>query len=241
MKNKYYIATLSATVLTCAMSYAGDTLATAPTAAGITPYLGVSGVYNEFTLSALGSDSITEDASGFKLVGGFDLSHGFSVDGSFEKTYGSIALGGLGGLPGQGGIAGDFNFTDTRLIVNYTHELEQGFSLVGGLGYGYFGVDFQGLIASSEGLMAEAGIKYQSGQFFGGLTYSHLFSMHSSSLASLLAPGLVEGEDVGAIEAYVGYQINENVAATLSAETQVFGDSLLEKDLGIALGLQYSF
>lgn len=238
MKNKYYIATLSATVLTCAMSYAGDTLATAPTAAGITPYLGVSGVYNEFTLSALGSDSITEDASGFKLVGGFDLSHGFSVDGSFEKTYGSIAL---GGLPGQGGIAGDFNFTDTRLIVNYTHELEQGFSLVGGLGYGYFGVDFQGLIASSEGLMAEAGIKYQSGQFFGGLTYSHLFSMHSSSLASLLAPGLVQGEDVGAIEVYVGYQINENVAATLSAETQVFGDSLLEKDLGIALGLQYSF
>jgi hypothetical protein len=238
MKNKYCIATLSATVLTYAMAYAGDTSATAttagsPTASGISPYLGVSGVYNEFTLSALGANSITEDASGFKLVGGFDLSHGFSVDGSFEKTYGSIALGGV--------IAGDFNFTDTRLIVNYTHELEQGFSVVGGLGYGYFGVDFQGLIASSEGLMAEAGIKYQSGQFFGGLTYSHLFSMHSSSLASLLAPGLVEGEDVGAIEAYVGYQINENVAATLSAETQVFGDSLLEKDLGIALGLSYSF
>jgi hypothetical protein len=238
MKNKYCIATLSATVLTCAIAYAGNTSATtttagSPTASGISPYLGVSGVYNEFTLSALGANSITEDASGFKLVGGFDLSHGFSVDGSFEKTYGSIALDGL--------VAGDFNFTDTRLIVNYTHELEQGFSVVGGLGYGYFGVDFQGLIASSEGLMAEAGIKYQSGQFFGGLTYSHLFSMHSSSLASLLAPGLIEGEDVGAIEAYVGYQINENVAATLSAETQVFGDSLLEKDLGIALGLRYSF
>jgi hypothetical protein len=237
MKNKYYIATLSAAVLTCAMAQAGDTLATAPIAssptAGFSPYLGVSGVYNEFTLGGLGGDSITEDTSGFKVLGGFDLSHGFSIDGSFEKTYGSISLGGL--------VAGDFNFTDTRVIVNYTHELEQGFSLVGGLGYGYLGVDFQGITVSSEGLIAEAGIKYQSGQFFGGVTYSHLFSMHSSSLVSLLAPGTLPGEDVGAVEAYVGYQISENLAATLSVETQVVGDSLLEKDLGVALGFLYSF
>ena len=89
--------------------------------------------------------------------------------------------------------------------------------------------------------MAEAGIKYQSGQFFGGLQYNHLFAMHTSSLVTLLAPGVLQGEDVGAIEAYVGYQINENVAVTLSVETQVVGDSLLEKDLGIALGLLYSF
>jgi hypothetical protein len=237
MKNKYYIATLSATVLTCAMAHAGDTLATAPTpsspTAGISPYLGVSGVYNEFTLSAPGLGSITEDTTGFKVVGGVALSHGFSVDGSFEETYGSVAIADT--------VAGDFSFTDTRVLVNYTHELEQGFSLVGGLGYGYLGVDFQGLIASSEGLMAEAGIKFQSGQFFGGLQYNHLFTMHTASIATLLAPGLLQGEDVGAIEAYVGYQINENVAATLSFETQVVGDSLLEKDLGIALGLLYSF
>jgi hypothetical protein len=229
MKNKYYIATLSATVLTCAMAHAGDTLATAPTAssptAGFSPYLGVSGVYNELT-AGLGGDSITEDTTGFKLVGGFELSHGFSVDGSFEKTYGSVAL---------GGDSADFSFTDTRLIVNYTHELEQGFSLVGGLGYGYLGVDFEGITISTEGLMAEAGIKYQSGQFFGGLQYNHLFSMHTVPSA------LLENEDIGLIEAYVGYQINENVAATLSVETQVVGDSLLEKDLGVALGLLYSF
>ena len=108
MKNKYYIATLSATVLTCAMAHAGDTLATAPTAnsptAGISPYLGVSGVYNEFSLSAPGAGSISEDTTGFKIVGGVALSHGFSVDGSFEETYGSVALGGL--------VAGDFSFTD---------------------------------------------------------------------------------------------------------------------------------
>ena len=231
MKNKYYIATLSATVLTCAMAHAGDTLATAPTAnsptAGISPYLGVSGVYNDFTLSAPGAGSISEDTTGFKVVGGFDLSHGFSVDGSFEKTYGSL---------GPGDFSTDFSFTDTRVIVNYTHELEQGFSLVGGLGYGYLGVDIAGITISSEGLMAEAGIRYQSGQFFGGLQYNHLFSMHTSD-----GPGTLPGEDVGAIEAFVGYQINENVAATLSVETQVVGDSLLEKDLGIALGLLYSF
>ena len=238
MKNKYYIATLSATILTCAMAHAGDTLATAPTAssptAGFNPYLGVSGVYNELTVSAPGNDSITEDTSGFKLVGGFDLSHGFSVDGSLEKTYGS--LGAIGG----GGSSADFSFTDIRLLLNYTHELEQGFSLVGGLGYGYLGLDVADFTVSSEGLLAEVGINYQSGQFFGGLQYNHLFSMHSSGFG-FGGPGALPGEDVGAIEAFVGYQINENVAATLSVETQVVGDSALEKDLGIALGLQYSF
>jgi hypothetical protein len=229
MKNKYYIATLSATVLTCAMAHAGDTLATAPSAssstAGFSPYLGVSGVYNELT-AGLDGDSITEDTTGFKLVGGFELSHGFSIDGSFEKTYGSVGL---------GGDSADFSLTDTRLLLNYTHELEQGFSLVGGLGYGYLGVDFEGITISTEGLMAEVGIKYQSGQFFGGLQYNHLFAMHSAPSA------ILENEDIGLIEAYVGYQINENVAATLSVETQVVGDSALEKDLGIALGLLYSF
>lgn len=238
MKNKYYIATLSATVLTCAMAHAGDTLATAPTAssptADFSPYLGVSGVYNELTLSAPGNDSVTDDTTGFKLVGGFDLSHGFSVDGSFEKTYGSF--GALGGpTPST-----DLSFTDVRLLLNYTHELEQGFSLVGGLGYGYLGLDVAGFTVSSEGLLAEVGINYQSGQFFGGLQYNHLFSMHSSGFG-FGGPGALPDEDVGAIEAFVGYQINENVAATLSVETQVVGDSALEKDLGIALGLQYSF
>ena len=212
------------------MAHAGDTLATAPTAssptAGFSPYLGVSGVYNELT-AALDGDSITEELSGFKLVGGFDLSHGFSVDGSFEKTYGSVGL---------GGDSADFSLTDTRLLLNYTHELEQGFSLVGGLGYGYFGLDVANVtILSTEGLMAEVGINYQSGQFFGGLQYNHLFAMQTT-------PSIFfEDEDFGVIEAHVGYQINENVAATLSVETQVVGDSVIEKDLGIALGLQYSF
>jgi hypothetical protein len=229
------------------MAHAGDTLATAPTAssptAGFSPYLGVSGVYNEWSLPALLGGS--EDTTGYKVEGGVALAHGFSINGSFEKTFGTVDVAGL--------LAADFSFTDTRVLVNYTHELEQGFSLVGGLGYGYLGLDLQGVTASSEGLLAEAGIKYRSGQFFGGLTYNHLFSMHTSSVLNLadaligaLAPGAlpslaVPGEDVGAIEAYVGYQFNENVAATLSVETQVVGDSALEKDLGVALGLQYSF
>jgi hypothetical protein len=232
MKNKYYIATLSATVLTCAMAHAGDTLATAPTAssstAGFSPYLGVSGVYNEFTTSSPGSDSVTDETTGFRLVGGFDLSHGFSVDGRFEKTYGS-----------SNGF--DYNILDTRLILNYTHELEQGFSLVGGLGYGYFGQEAGGFTVSTEGLMAEVGIKYQSGQFFGGLQYNHHFAMQTNSPSFGGAGALLPKEDFGLIEACVGYQINENVAATLSLESQVVGDLLIEKDLGIALGLQYSF
>lgn len=241
MKNKYYIATLSATVLTCAMAHAGDTLATAPTAssptAGFSPYIGVGGVFNELTFGGLGGEgggSVTEDTSGFEVVGGFDLSHGFSVNGSFERTVGSLTFG-----EGEGAGDSDITFTDIRLIVNYTHELQQGLSLVGGLGYGYYGLEFSGIgvtqTNSIEGLMAEVGIKYQSGQFFGGLQYNHLFAMHTAPSS------LLEDEDIGSIEAYLGYQINENVAATLSVETQVVGDTIIEKDLGIALGLQYSF
>jgi hypothetical protein len=238
MKNKHYIATLSASFLACAMAHAGEALAIAPAASAPTisslgTYLGVSGVYNQFTLGNLGGGggSIDEDTTGFKVLGGLALSHGFSIDGSFEKTYGSADL---------GGTDTDFNFTDTRLLINYTHELNQGFSLIGGLGYGYLGFDVQGFTVSSEGLLAEVGVKYQSGQFFGGLTYTHLFSLHSSAFA-LGGPGNFSGEDVGAIEASLGYQINENIAATLSVETQVVGDSILEKDLGIAIGLLYSF
>jgi hypothetical protein len=209
------------------MAHAGDTLATAPTAssptAGFSPYLGVSGVYNEFT-----TDVSTDETTGFRLVGGFDLSHGFSVDGRYEKTYGSS-------------VFADYSIVDTRLILNYTHELEQGFSLVGGLGYGYFGSESAGLSSSTEGLMAEAGIKYQSGQFFGGLQYNHHFAMSVSAPSFGPGSAATPKEDFGLIEAYVGYHINENVAATLSLETQVVGDFALEKDLGIALGLQYSF
>lgn len=200
-------------------------------------YLGAGGVYNEFTFGGLGGagGSATEETTGFEITGGLTLSHGFSVDGSFEKTYGSA---------GTGGGAADFSFTDTRVAVNYTHDLGQGFSVIGGLGYGYLGFDVQGFTFSSEGLLARTGVKYQSGQFFGGLTYSHLFSMHTTSAPIGGGGGganALPGVDVATLEAYLGYQINENLAATLSAETQVVGNSVLEKDLGIALGLVYSF
>lgn len=236
MKNKYYIAALSATALTCAMAHAGDTLATAPsasspTSAGFNPYIGVGGVYNEYSAES-DDETTTGDTTGYEVVGGFDLSHGFSVNGSFERTFGSLSLGDDEDFEDFGA---DFSITDIRLIVNYTHELQQGLSLVGGLGYGYVGIDLETItIISTEGLMAEVGIKYQSGQFFGGLQYNHLFAMHT-------APSDLEDEDLGFIEAYLGVQINESVAATLSVETQVVGDSIIEKDLGIALGLHYSF
>lgn len=238
MKNKYYIVTLSASALACAFAQAGEMQATAPASSApavsdMKAYLGVGGVYNEFTIGGFdgAGDSVTEDTTGFKIVGGLALFQGFSVDGTFEKTYGSA---------GAGDNDTDFSFTDTRLLVNYTQELGQGFSLIGGLGYGYLGFDVQGFTFSSEGLLAEAGIKYQSGQFFGGLTYSHLFSMHTAS-TSFGGGAALPGEDVASLEAYLGYQFNENLAATLSAETQVVGDSIVEKDLGIALGLLYSF
>ena len=48
-------------------------------------------------------------------------------------------------------------------------------------------------------------------------------------------------EDVGSLEATVGYNITEQLAATLSVETQVTGDTWIEKDWVAAIGLQYKF
>jgi hypothetical protein len=51
----------------------------------------------------------------------------------------------------------------------------------------------------------------------------------------------VEEEDIGYLEANLGYQLNERLAVVASLEAQVYGDTVVEKDWLAGLGLRFGF
>lgn len=208
---------------------AGQTESNATSVADNGAYVDVSGVYNNF------SEGI--EAQGFRVNAGFDLGNGLSLDGRFENAY-TDEVAGFGGSgsdsPGQ-----ELKFNELRALAHYTQEVSNGVSLVGGLGYGKIGFSYSSLdIIATEGLLADVGVKYESGRLSAGLTYTHLFAFHTSAFG----PGAgVEDEDIGLLEGSAAYQINNNVAVTFSVQTQVLGDTVIEKQLGASVGLRYSF
>jgi len=136
---------------------------------------------------------------------------------------------------------GDIKFNELRALAHYTTQLNDGVSLIGGLGYGEleFGTGVTGL-SSTEGLLADIGIQAQSGQYTASLTYTHLFALHAAALSFGPDSSAPPKEDIGLLEASLGYQVNENVSATLSAQTQVLGDTVVEKELSVTAGVRYS-
>jgi hypothetical protein len=252
-----------APLIGAASSLAGDvaasTSATAPVSSsqGFSPTVGVSGVFGEQT-EGLGGSSY--DVAGVRVDLGHDLGSGFSFAGRFEHLEGDGGVLGssLGSSTSGAGLGeGGIDSNEFRLLLNYGQEVAQGLSLFGGIGYGWQNHDL--LIggtsifeASSNGILLNAGLDYTSGPFFGSLVYTHAFTLQSENGigagafalgGSLGALGglITEKEDFGLIELTAGYNINEQLAATLSLETQVFGDTFVEKDWALALGLKYSF
>lgn len=205
---------------------AGQTTTNAPAAADHGAYVDVSGVYNNFTQGI--------EAEGFRVNGGFDLGNGLSLDGRFENAY-TDEVNGIGG-PG----ASELKFNELRALVHYTQEVNNGISLVGGLGYGKLGFNYAGMdLLSTEGLLADVGVTVQSGNLSAGLSYTHLFAFHTASF--LGGPSEVQDEDIGLLEGTLGYQVNDNVSVIGSIQTQVLGNTAIEKELGVSLGLRYSF
>lgn len=204
---------------------AGQTTSNAPAAADNGAYVDVSGVYNNF------SEGI--EAQGFRVNGGFDLGNGLSLDGRFENAYTDEVS--AFGPSGQ-----ELKFNELRALAHYTQEVSNGVSLVGGLGYGKVGFSYASAdVFSTEGLLADVGVKVESGRLSAGLTYTHLFAFHT---ASFMGGGAgIDDEDIGLLEGSLGYQVNDNVTLTLSVQTQVLGDTVIEKQLGATVGLRYSF
>ncbi len=256
---KKTVIALIAPVLGVAPAFAGDVSApaqsSAPAAAansyGINPYLGVSGVFGEFDetlITSLAGEDGSYDVAGVRVNGGLGFGNGFSIDGRYEHVEGDL-------------YDVDIESDEFRALVNYEQEVGQGFSLFGGIGYGWLSHEASAeglsLDISGDGLLLNAGAKFTSGQFFGSLVYTHCFTQSAEveisgfdALAEELdvdLDGPVDGkydgdeEDVGSLEATVGYNITEQLAATLSVETQVTGDTWIEKDWVAAIGLQYKF
>lgn len=250
---KKTVIALIAPVLGVAPAFAGDVSApaqsSAPAAAansyGLSPYLGVSGVFGEFeetAITSLANEDGSYDVAGVRVNGGLGFGNGFSIDGRYEHVEGDL-------------YDFDIDSDEFRALVNYEHEIQQGFSLFGGVGYGWLShegaADGVSLDLSGDGLLLNAGAKFSSGQLFGSLVYTHCFTDSAEvDVRGFGAIGIPDGtydgddadlEDVGSLEATVGYNITEQLAATLSVETQVTGDTWIEKDWVAAIGLQYKF
>jgi len=200
----------------------------------LSPYIGISGVFGEQQIEANNpfladfyNGEQDYDVTGIRVIGGLGLGNGVSMDGRYEHLNGDSS----------------FDSDEFRAMLNYEREIAQGLSLVGGVGYGWLNHDYSNVDISSSGILLNAGAKFTSGQFFSSLFYTHSFTQ-SSELEFGNAPKFIvdlDKEDTGFLEATVGYNITEQLAATLAVETQVTGDTLIEKDWVAAIGLQYKF
>ncbi|MGA0898910.1 MAG: autotransporter outer membrane beta-barrel domain-containing protein [Luteolibacter sp.] len=187
-------------------------------------------VTGEYTLDAgnlvPGLGSASDDVTGFRLLGGFNLVDAFSFDARYEHTE----------------TSDDFEADELRLLFNAEAKYSDNLSFVGGLGYAWMIYDFDGFFEiDGDGFIVNLGPKYVNGPVFGSLIYSHIFVQNAEVSVPGVGSADLANEDVGLLEATVGYNINEDLAVTLSYETQIGGDTVIDKDWVAALGLRFNF
>ena len=230
---KSIISSTVATLVLSGFASAGQstTVAAQPAAtSGITGYAKVSGVTGSGSLE-FGGESVSEDEdiSGGRFDAGILFGNGFSLDGRYEH------------VEAESGV----NQDEARILLNYTQEIAPNFSAFVGAGYGTQQLDLFYANLNSDAILANLGVEFTSGQLFGSLVYTHAFTMDSS--VSWVSGGLGEGspsveeEDIGYLEANLGYQLNERLAVVASLEAQVYGDTVVEKDWLAGLGLRFGF
>lgn len=232
MKNtNLFISSAVASMLCSGFAIAGpSTSAVQPAATtGITGYAKVQAVTGSATLE-LGETSISEDISGGRLDAGILFGNGFSLDGRYEHVE----------------AESNFNQDEARILLNYTQEIAPNFSAFAGVGYGTQQLDLVLANLNSDGILANIGVEFTSGQFFGSLFYTHSFTTDASFSSSGgfggpdTFPSVAE-EDIGYLEANLGYQLNERLALVGSIQTQIVGDSIAQKDWLAGLGLRFGF
>jgi len=200
---------------------------TAPSSCACVPYFGISYVDGEQSLNLFGTPQ-SYDVSGLRFVGGVDLGNGYSIDARYEKLSGDF--------PFSESQTQDTDSDELRILLNRDFELSETLNLFGGIGYGWRGLSSGSDEVNEDGILANLGLEFSTGHYFASLVYTHCFTQnidHSNA-------GL-QKEDFGNLEATVGYDITEQLAATLAYECNVYGDQYLEKDHVIAIGLNYSF
>lgn len=242
MKLKSKTQAIAASMLFCGTVGVGSLQAqTIPASkdSGFGGYIGLSGVYNEYEFSDTSGSE--DDATGYRLNAGLLLGEGFSIDGRVEQVDGAF----------QGD---DYETSDNRISVNYTAEMAQGFAIFAGLGYGFLNMTDEDTVpvfgpmeteVETDGFLLSLGMRFEQNSFFGTLGYTCLVAQSSEQSVSGAGPDAgitsLPDENIGMIEAVLGYQFTDHLAGTLSIEQQMKGNTLLEKNLGVALGVQYKF
>ncbi len=204
---------------------------TAPSSCACVPYFGISYVDGEQSLNLFGTPQ-SYDVSGLRFVGGVDLGNGYSIDARYEKLSGDF--------PFSESQTQDTDSDELRILLNRDFELSETLNLFGGIGYGWrdalLDTPLGSLSVSGDGVLANLGLEFSTGHYFASLVYTHCFTQNMDFSGAGL-----KKEDFGYLEATVGYDITEQLAATLAYECNVYGDQYLEKDHVIAIGLNYSF
>jgi|GEM_PF-3103970 len=227
------------------LSVAGQCCTTAAQSAtpAITSYLEASAVTGEGTLNLdqvsglQGMGSLRGHESGVRLDGGLGFGNGFSVDGRYQhvenKTTDAL--------------------TDIRALLNYTQAVAPGMAAFFGVGYGHQEFTVLGPIASSnsDAVLANVGVEFTSGQFFGSATYTYAFTTSNEITLNPLVVGLLGGGgftapdakkvDVGTLEARLGYHLTKQLSAVASLGAQLNGNSLVQENWVAGLGLRCSF
>lgn len=222
-----FISSAVASLLCSGLAIAGPSAAAVQPAAntGITGYAKVQGVTGSASLE-LGDLSEDENFSGGRLDAGILFGNGFSLDGRYEHVE----------------AESNINQDEARILLNYTQEIAPNFSAFVGAGYGTQQLDLISANLNSDAILANIGVEFTSGQFFGSLFYTHAFAMDASFSGGFgSGTPTVEKEDIGYLEANLGYQLNESLALVGSVQTQVVGDTALEKDWVAGLGLRLGF
>jgi len=221
------------------LSVAGQCCTTAAQSAtpAITSYLEASAVTGEGTLNLdqvsglQGMGSLRGHESGVRLDGGLGFGNGFSVDGRYQhvenKTTDAL--------------------TDIRALLNYTQAVAPGMAAFFGVGYGHQEFTVLGPIASSnsDAVLANVGVEFTSGQFFGSATYTYAFT--TSNEITLTPIGIpipgpdTKKVDVGTLEARLGYHLTKQLSAVASLGAQLNGNSLVQENWVAGLGLRCSF
>ena len=209
---------------------------TAPSSCACVPYFGISYVDGEQSLI-----SQSYDVSGLRFVGGVDLGNGYSVDARYEKLSGDFP----DFISETQTQFRDLDSDELRILLNRDFELSETLNLFGGIGYGWrdalLDTPLGSLSVSGDGVLANLGLEFSTGHYFASLVYTHCFTQNIDVSGLGFGSPNLKKEDFGYLEATVGYDITEQLAATLAYECNVYGDQYLEKDHVIAIGLNYSF
>jgi len=241
-KTNIVISSALASVCISGLSVAGQSCTTAAQSAttpAITSYLEVSAVTGEESVNFADSSaseilgSGRRHVSGVRLDGGLGFGNGFSLDGRYQY------------------VEDKFNDSkaDIRALLNYTQAVAPGVAAFFGAGYGHQRSELFGPVASqnSDAVLANVGVEFTSGQFFGSATYTYAFTTSSeitinpilSAFAHIPAPE-AKKVDIGTLEARLGYHLTKQLSAVASLGAQLNGDSLVNENWLAGLGLRFS-